>query len=719
MSKKILEYFVLIGIFTVPFIVFIVPNGMYFPFITGKGFAFRVLVEILFGLYVILAVSWSGYRPKFSWITKTILIFTGVILISDLLSVNSYKSLWSNYERMEGFVLIFHLALYYIVVSSVLKTDSLWKKFWNISIVASLIMCMYGVLQLLGKITINQGGVRLDGTFGNASYLAIYLVFHIFLCLYMLSDFKKLKWQKWLYGLTAVFEVLILYFTATRGAILGLIGGLILASLLFIWKGKENIVLRKVSIGFLVTILVLGVAFFSMRNTALVKNSPVLSRFSTLSPAEFKTQGRYYVWPMAIKGFIERPVFGWGQESFNFVFNKYYDPRMYAQEQWFDRTHNIVLDWLVAGGAIGFLAYSSIYVALLYYIWRKKSSLKISQKSIFTGMIAAYIFHNLFVFDNLISYIIFFSLLAYAHSTISSEEHPSHLTKHFSQSAVYGISVVSIAFTVYAIYSINMPAYRANKTLIQAISSREATLTNVLDLFKKIYEHNSFGSSEATEQLIQLTPQVIAAPISQQEKQLFVDFASQKIQEKVKAVPHDARYLLFAGNFFGRIGNYDTAFQHLNSALIESPKKQGIYFEIGSTYLAKGDRVKAFEHFKKAYDLEPSSPESQIIYLIGAVYTNNTQVIKEIVPKIDPKVLIFDDRLLKTYADIGDYNSVIAILTERLTRDPKNAQHKLSLASVYATIGQKQKAIDLIREVIAANPDFKAQGEEYIKQIGG
>jgi hypothetical protein len=52
---------------------------------------------------------------------------------------------------------------------------------------------------------------------------------------------------------------------------------------------------------------------------------------------------------MALKGIAERPVLGWGQENFNYVFNKYYNPQMFGQEEWFDRTHNVVLDWLIAG----------------------------------------------------------------------------------------------------------------------------------------------------------------------------------------------------------------------------------------------------------------------------------------------------------------------------------------------------------------------------------
>ncbi|MCX6701622.1 MAG: O-antigen ligase family protein [Candidatus Zambryskibacteria bacterium] len=384
-TKNILKYLTLGGLFAIPFIAFIVPSGMFFPFISGKGFAFRILVEILFGLFVMLAFIDKEYRPKFSWLTKSFILFTFIILIADLLGQNPYKSLWSNYERMEGFVLLAHLLLYYLVVSSVINTKELWNKLFNTSIFASVLMSFYGLFQLAGKIGISQGGVRLDGTFGNATYLAIYLVLHIFLCLYMLVSESQKNWQKWTYGSIIVLETIMLYFTATRGAILGLIGGLLLAGILIVWKEKENKTLRKIAYWLAGGVVVVILGFILLRGTPLVKNSPVLSRFSNLGFSEFQTQGRYYVWPMAVKGIMDRPLLGWGQESFNFVFNKYYDPGLFGQEEWFDRTHDLVLDWLIAGGIIGFLAYVSMYVAFFYYIWRKKSVLNTAQKSIITG----------------------------------------------------------------------------------------------------------------------------------------------------------------------------------------------------------------------------------------------------------------------------------------------------------------------------------------------
>lgn len=717
--KNSLRYVVLGGLFIIPFIPFIVSTSMFFPFITGKGFLFRILMEIVFGLYVVLAVMEPAFRPRMSKITQAVLAFAGIVLLADIFGENPSKSLWSNYERMEGFVLILHLVLYYITASGMLNSKVLWNRYLNTNIGASFAMALYSVFQLAGVFKINQGGVRVDGTFGNATYLAIYMVFNIFLCLYMLLDESLSSVKKWAYRIIILLELVILYFTATRGAILGIIGGLFVTGLLVVWKEKENTSLKKISKYILAGIVVLIIGFWAMKDTAFVKNSPVLGRFSNLSFAEFKTQGRSFVWPMALKGVMDRPVLGWGQENFNFVFNKYYDPGMFGQEEWFDRTHNVVLDWLIAGGILGFVAYALIYVALLYYVWRKESVLSVSQKSVITGMISAYVFHNMFVFDNLVSYIMFFTILAMV-DQLSRNYISVNPPKQFSKDTVnYIVFPSAIILTIVAVYFVNVPAINANRTLIKAMTPQgQKGIDENLRLFKEAFAENSFGTSEVLEQAVTATIQVVSqnGP-SEAQKMAFYEMSKEALDKKLAETPNDARYLVFAGTFYNRIGQYDESIKYLERAIAESPKKQTIHFELGSSYLGKGEPGKTLEIFKKAYDFKSDSKEAQILLAIASIYAKNEAVLKEATSKLDPNIIISDNRFVNAYAGIGDFNSAINILNTRLTLDPKNKDNKLLLASVYTRSGQKQRAIALIQEMINADPTFKQEGEAYIQQI--
>ena len=50
------------------------------------------------------------------------------------------------------------------------------------------------------------------------------------------------------------------------------------------------------------------------------------------------------------------------------MFAEHYDPRMYKQEPWFDRAHNVFFDWFVAGGVLGLVAYLALYLTPILYV---------------------------------------------------------------------------------------------------------------------------------------------------------------------------------------------------------------------------------------------------------------------------------------------------------------------------------------------------------------
>src|SRR6185436_2880455 len=106
-----------------------------------------------------------------------------------------------------------------------------------------------------GVATIHQGGARVDGTLGNASYLAVYMLLHIFIALLYLFRSRKNFNMVLVYGALILSQTFILYETATRGAILGLLGGLFLLALLNI-RNKENLWMRRGSIWLLSFVLV-------------------------------------------------------------------------------------------------------------------------------------------------------------------------------------------------------------------------------------------------------------------------------------------------------------------------------------------------------------------------------------------------------------------------------------------------------------------------------
>lgn len=728
-NNNILKYLVYGGLFLIPFIPFVITSSMYFPFITGKNFAFRILAEIIIGLWAILAVRDSKYRPKFSFISYAVLAFVAIIALADAFGVAPYKSFWSNYERMEGLVTLLHFLGLFFAASSILKTEKLWSRFFHVSIGVSMILGIYSLFQLSGAIRINQGGVRVDGTLGNATYLAVYMFFHIFLTSFFIvkryysnnvgrgffSDYIN-----YIYGAIIALQTVILYFTASRGPILGLIGGVLISSILIAIFEKEKRGIRKIAISILAIIIILSGSFIVLRDSDFVKSSPVLVRFSDISAGKGTAKSRFIIWNMAYQGFKERPILGWGQENFNYAFNKYYNPRMFDQEQWFDRTHNVFFDWLVAGGALGILSYLSIFFAVIYSLWKKvRSNISIAEKSILTGLLAGYFFQNLFVFDNVTSYILFFAVIAYVHSRKISQS----VNLPVKEGIIISPSIANFIFipiigalTLFSFYFFNYKGYSASRALIQAMTPHSEGVAKNLEFFKKALAYGSFGDSEIREQLVQSAVRISTSDATPEIKQALFDLTVAEMTKQLAKTPDDARYHLFTGSMLTAFKQYDQGLKGLQKASELSPNKQTIRFEIIGNLINSGKMADALKLAKETFELETSSNPSRVIYAVAAIYAKENKLADELLAPIQGTAFI-DDRVISAYAFTKQYGKIIPIIQAKINSDPSNIQNHISLAAAYLGNNQREAAVAEIQKIIEINPQFKEQGEFYIKEI--
>jgi len=161
--------------------------------------------------------------------------------------------------------------------------------------------------------------------------------------------------------------------------------------------------------------------FWSIRGSQFIQESQTLRRLTNYSLHEGTVQDRFMIWGMSLKGVKERPILGWGQENYYLVFQKYFDPGLFRAEQWFDRSHNVFLDWAVHAGIPGLLAYLTIFGV---FFWQIIALMRRERSAFFEGLLliglfATYFFQNLFVFDNLNSYLLFFAFLAYGNLAVS------------------------------------------------------------------------------------------------------------------------------------------------------------------------------------------------------------------------------------------------------------------------------------------------------------
>ncbi|KKR76271.1 MAG: TPR Domain containing protein [Parcubacteria group bacterium GW2011_GWE2_40_8] len=580
------------------------------------------------------------------------------------------------------------------------------------------------LLQLFGRLKTHQGD-RLDASLGNASYMAIYMAFGLFTALLFFVRSKNKRSSIWIYAPIIALQTIVLYYTATRGAILGVIGGLFLASVLIaIFAERKKV--KMAAGGFALAVMILIGGFLAIKNTSFVTSSPVLNRFSGISLKERTTESRLTIWKMSWEGFMEKPVLGWGPENFNLVFNKYYEPSLYRQEPWFDRAHNVFFDRLVTGGVIGLVSYLGLFFFAVYYLWsrRNKTRFSVYDSAILTAMFAAYFTHNLFVFDNLISLILFFTFLAYIH--YRRVEGPSVVvhspeSKILSADDVYKKMYMVAGITglaIFSIYYLNIPGIMASKNIIYAMRASSAgDAEGSFRKFQKAISHNSFGSLEAREHMTSFVLSTKDSPSVKPEiRSEMISYTVDELKKQNEEYPNDIRELLFLGMFYNKTGMYDEAEKTLKEAMALSPDKQQIYFELGGLYISRNDYVNGLQILKTAFELDETFGEARTIYAVASIFAGNEKLAEELMADYGGTVKA-DERFLKAYASKNNFTKVVSILNLFIEKEPNNIQHRLRLAAAYLQANQRQLAIAEIEKSIEINPSFKEQGEYYVNEI--
>lgn len=606
--REILRKVILIGLLAIPFVPLFSSSGLFFPFITTKAFLFRAIVEVVFFAWIILAVSSPEYRPKKGWILYAVLAFIAVVGLSNMFGMAPAKSFWSNFERMEGYVTILHLGALFVVMTSFFR-EKQWKWWWNTSLSVSALIFLYALLQISGSLQVSQGGPRIDATFGNTIYLAVYMLVHFFVALFFLVR-AKTSGLRWTYSLLIVAQLFTLYNTSTRGALFGLIGGLTVMAV-FNLKNSEDKRLERLSRAILIGIVLIASSIYVFRDSGFIQKSVTLSRFANLSYSSLVTEGRAFIWPMAVEGIKEKPLLGWGQENFNYVFAEHYSADMFRLEPWFDRAHNVYLDWGVSSGLLGLSVYLSMYVALLFSIW-KSVRFSRADKSILIGLVSAYAFNNIFIFDNLISYILFFSVLAYVHS-VSVEQTSEDRWNENNFHTALPIVLVACLLTL---YFVNIKPIITNRNLLQGLQAAQlGDGAKSMESFEKAYNGSRLGRPEVVEWMsISAVPVLSDVKVPIEERNRFFSFMSESLERQVIELSGDPRYEMTAGAFYGSTGQWDKSISHLEESIRIMPEKQILYVQLARTLYLKNDLSAAHNVLKKAYELAPENEEVKKLY---------------------------------------------------------------------------------------------------------
>ncbi len=714
-AKNIARWVALGALFLIPLTPLLVANTYFFPFISGKAFYFRILVEIAVVAWAVLAFFDKEYRPRFSWIGVAVVAFVVWMGIADLFAVNVAKAFWSNFERMEGWVLLIHLLGFFFAAGAVLRAEKKWRAWFLTSLGVSLLISGYALLQLAGSLPIHQGSTRIDATLGNSAYLAIYFLFNVFIALWLALT-EKYMWLKWSLIALAALEVVLIFFTETRGTIIGLCLGFALAAFLTMLTAGKRV--RQYATGAFILIVILIGGFYLARNSSFVQQNHVLQRVASISLSDGQT--RFTLWHMALQGVAERPIVGWGQEGFNYIFNKYYDPSLYQQEQWFDRAHNAFIDWLTAGGIPAFLLYLSLFGTALMLLWRS-SELSRPERIALTAALVGYAVHNLFVFDNLYSYVYFFAILALIDSQVARPMPSLESAPVLDREAgmTYALPMGAAAALI-LVWTVNISGMQVASKLITALSPSSAGVSGNIATFQDLAAHPSFAAQEIREQLVSFAASVAqSSSATIVEKQQAVGLALTEMQKQIASYPLDAREYLELSFVYRSMGDNAGALKQVQTALTLSPKKEQAWIQAGAISWDMGDTKGAQTDFNTAYALGPQFADLAAYAAAGDIGAGDTKDGDAILMKVYGTTSVDSDILGVAYYRAKDWSRLINLWQLRVNSPTADAQTWFGLAAAYYASGDTAHAISTVKEAAVRFPDAAASVDAALAQIRG
>lgn len=704
------------GTYSVLFTPLIVNTQFFFPFVAPKTIFFRAVVEVILAAYIFLVAAKRSYRPRINVLTITVGLFAGIFVLTSFTGINFERSFWSTNERMTGIFTILHLFAFFLVLTSAFKERKDWEKILGVSIIVGVILSLY---VLLGGQLSTRGG----GTIGNTSFMAAYLLFDIFFAIILFL--AKRGWWQIFSGVSLLVMLPVLLISSARGAVNSFWGGLFLLGLGYLFFSRKKAFQRTAWA--IVLILLILIVVSAVFQPFFVKNEVgiILREMSS----------RFAVWEAGWKGFLERPILGWGPENFIAVFNKHFNPCMFSScggEIWFDRVHNIVLDTIVTMGLVGFLSYLAIFGVAIYGLLRFISKIT-ERRHIFFPLglavvLLVYFFQNLFVFDMINTYLVFFLSLGFIGFLTQPQLSEAKEETIRRINPVFGFLI--IIFTIFIFWSGNVKPLMANHYLIKTVSSQE--INQVSSFFQKSLDSwmEKYEPREYFAQKIMRAADSLVEGEAREKFQATFDLAESEMEKSVKENSLDFRPRLFLGQLYLQSYRFSSnpdklvlAERVLNEAVQLSPRNQQGYWNLAEIRLAQGRLGEATDFLKKAVDLEPGVGQSH--WYLAMVYkiAGQNQLAKEELFQAEKFGFEWRNNMgqlqeaLKIYDALGDDSNLLPLYLRAVELSPNAAHLWASLAATYANLSQFEEAALAAQKVITIDPTLAPQVEKFLKAL--
>lgn len=359
-ASSIGRWFFLASAFLTPLVIGVLPTSLgpvsqfvaYDPIGLPKVVTLAILSGIAFiALWVSVARGESDvYWHPVMWILAALIGWAG---ISTIFSASPAASVLGHVHNWHGFVAIATYGLLVFLTIQYIRTARDLRAFMVAAVAAGSIVALYAVAQFSGLDAIGWVGEtsRVFSTHGNADMLGNYLVFPLALSVGLaLSTPRGRERYAW-WSLMALIAMALIM-TMTIGAWIGatvMVLGLGYA----VWRGgsgslgRRMLVLSATTVGVLVLAAAVAVARRPDIIARLANSWPLITRLSN---------GRDVIWLTGLRGWLTRPILGWGPDGFARAFQRGVGADWYAITpalQVVIDAHNFLVHTLVTLGIPG------------------------------------------------------------------------------------------------------------------------------------------------------------------------------------------------------------------------------------------------------------------------------------------------------------------------------------------------------------------------------
>lgn len=345
----------------------------------------------VYGIFAFILSRWLIYEKNKHFLiesqaVKFLLIYLVLVLFSTIFSDYFYLALWGNVGREEGLLtLILYGFLFLFSRRYFFITD---KKINIILIVAAIVSALtimqyfnFNPLKIIYPYIFISS--KTSGTIGFDNFLGSYLVLLFPIPVWMYLKSGKIQY---IFFMSLIYSALIL--SHVRNAWLGSFAGFLV--LLFLAKNTQISYKRILSIVLCLGILTVflnqvsgGILLFEFDRSVQEVNITVSSILedeadglmtnTIVEHAGRIATGRVYIWDHTIDLILEKPVLGWGPDTFGEVFGPSLSEEAINNARWLlyvDKAHNEYLQIAYASGIPALIFYLIFIFSVLKKAWK-------------------------------------------------------------------------------------------------------------------------------------------------------------------------------------------------------------------------------------------------------------------------------------------------------------------------------------------------------------